>query len=130
MFKFINGKYNVYQDELNKNSLIKMETINFIPNSKIIPSLEAKAVFNAGLKLWRYYHLNANDIKYNTNASLYNIKEYFQERQKDKNGNLGELNKISKDEHYNILMASLREKLDTLAKKIEPKVYEYGFLRE
>ena len=130
MFKFINGKYNVYQDELNKNSLIKMETINFIPNSKIIPSLEAKAVFNAGLKLWRYYHLNANDIKYNTNASLYNIKEYFQERQKDKNGNLGELNKISKDEHYNILMASLREKLDTLAKKIEPKVYEYGFLKK
>jgi hypothetical protein len=30
---------------------------------------------------------------------------------------------------YNELIGNLREKMKILAKKIEPKVYEYGFLR-
>ena len=47
-----------------------------------------------------------------------------------KDGKLGELNKTSKDEHYNSLMSELRQALKALATKITPKIYDYGFLRE
>ena len=35
----------------------------------------------------------------------------------------------SGDETYNTLIKTLREKLKKLGKKIEPKVYKYGFLK-
>ena len=84
-------------------------------------SPEAQAVFDAGRELWKYYHSKPN---VNVNASLYDIKEYFQGRNQQ-----GKMNFRSNDETYNELIANLREKLKTLAKKIEPKVYEYGFLK-
>ena len=40
-------------------------------------SAQAQAVFNAGLTLWQYYHLQPNC---NVNASLYDIREHFQGR--------------------------------------------------
>jgi hypothetical protein len=40
------------------------------------------------------------------------------------------MNSKSADEVYTKLLADLKESLVLLAKKIEPKVYEYGFLRE
>jgi hypothetical protein len=40
------------------------------------------------------------------------------------------MNAKSEDATYNELIANLRSALKTLAKKIEPKVYEYGFLKE
>jgi hypothetical protein len=36
----------------------------------------------------------------------------------------------SDNETYNRLIGTLREKLVILTKKIQPKVYEYGFLKE
>jgi hypothetical protein len=39
------------------------------------------------------------------------------------------MNNKSDDEKYNELMGNLREALKVLAQKIEPKVYEFGFLR-
>jgi hypothetical protein len=39
------------------------------------------------------------------------------------------MNNKSDDETYNKLIGSLREVLKEFAKKIEPKVYEYGFLK-
>ena len=84
-------------------------------------SPEATAVFDAGRALWRYYHAQKN---VNVNASLYDIKEYFQGRN-DK----GKMNNKSADEKYNELIGGLRDKLTVLAKEIEPKVYEYGFLK-
>ena len=36
----------------------------------------------------------------------------------------------SEDETYTKLIADLREALKVLSQKIEPKVYEYGFLKE
>jgi len=89
---------------------------------KIIFSPEAKAVFKAGRKLWTYYH---SLPKCNVNASLYDIREHFQGRN-DK----GRMNAKSNDETYNALIADLRSALKILATKIEPKVYEYGFLRK
>lgn len=84
-------------------------------------SLEAKAVFDAGRELWKYYHSKPN---VNVNASLYDIREYFQGR-----NNKGKMNNKSNDEIYLKLIGDLRDKLKQLARKIEPKVYEYGFLK-
>jgi len=39
------------------------------------------------------------------------------------------MNSRSDDETYTELISILREKLQILAAKIEPKVYEYGFLK-
>ena len=89
---------------------------------KFVFSAEAKAVFKAGRKLWTYYHAQP---KCNVNASLYDIREHFQGRN-DK----GKMNNTSDDETYNKLIGSLRTALKTLAAKIEPKVYEYGFLKK
>jgi hypothetical protein len=98
------------------------------PEEKIF-SPAAKAVFAAGRKLWHYYHSSFDKgmnpfATYNVNAGLYDIKEYFQGRN-DK----GKMNGKSDDEKYNQLIGYLRETLQILAKKIEPKVYEYGFLK-
>jgi hypothetical protein len=81
----------------------------------------AAVVFATGRELWKYYHAQP---KSNVNASLYDIREHFQGR----NAN-GKMNSKSKDETYNELTGSLRTALKELAKKIEPKVYEYGFLK-
>jgi hypothetical protein len=90
-------------------------------------SPEATAVLDEGRELWRYYHVK---IKTNNpasvNASFYDIREFFQGRKE----NTGTMNTKSEDETYNALIKTLREKQKTLAKKIEPKIYEYGFLRE
>ena len=83
-------------------------------------SIEATAVFNAGLELWKHYHSQDN---VNVNANLYDIKLHFQGRN-DK----GRMNAKSTDEKYTELMGNLRQKLNLLSDKIAPKVYEYEFL--
>jgi hypothetical protein len=83
---------------------------------------EAKAVFDAGRELWKYYH-SKKDV--NVNASLYDIREYFQGRNEQ-----GRMNSKSDDVAYMELIGALRSKLSILADKIKPKVYEYGFLKE
>jgi len=81
----------------------------------------AKNVFKAGQELWKYYHAQPNC---NANASLYDIREHFQGRNAQ-----GKMNNKSDDEKYNELIGDLRSALKELAQKIEPKVYEYGFLK-
>ncbi len=91
-------------------------------------SQSALRVFNAGRKIYRYYHTQASTNRlYNANASLYDIKEFFQGRNAQ-----GKLNlpAKAKDKHYKQLYANLQDALKDLAKEIQPKVYEYGFLRE
>ena len=164
---------------LEEMELFQSETNSF--QSRTTPlefSPEALEVFEAGRKLWRYYHKcikthknpsqtlpkgegfknqigktdknpsqtlpkgegfksgNANLAPYpsgragvgspypSVNASLYDIREYFQGRN-DK----GKMNNKSDDAEYMELIKDLRESLKLLAKKIEPKVYEYGFLK-
>ena len=85
-------------------------------------SEEAKEVFGYARKLWKYYHKQP-DI--NTNASLYDIREYFQGRNAE-----GKMKNTSDDETYTELIADLRASLKTLAEKIEPKIYKYGFLKK
>jgi len=85
-------------------------------------SPEAQAVFDAGKELYKYYHSFKN---INTNASLYDIREYFQGRNEK-----GKMNNKSTDDKYNEHIVVLREKLKILAEKISEKVYEHGFLKE
>ncbi|GAA8454167.1 hypothetical protein HpDR51_14280 [Helicobacter pylori] len=85
-------------------------------------------VFDAGKEIYRYYHTrDFANRPYNANASLYDIKEFFQGRNAQ-----GRLNSPAKakDEYYKQLYANLKDALKDLAKEIQPKVYEYGFLRE
>jgi hypothetical protein len=72
--------------------------------------------------LWQYYHSQPGT---NANASFYDIREHFQGRDKS-----GKMNITSGDTQYNALIGDLRSALKTLALKIQPKVYEYGFLVE
>ena len=83
-------------------------------------SPEAKAVMNAGRELWRYYHAQPDA---NPNASLYDIRLHFQG-----SDTKGKMNADSDDALYMELITALRKNLKQLAHKIEPKVYEYGFL--
>lgn len=94
-------------------------------SEKLEFSPEAKAVFEAGREVFAYYH--SQDFNANVDASLYDIKEFFQGRNLQ-----GKMNPPSKaeDSHYKTLIATLTDTLNTLAKKLEPKIYEYGFLKE
>ena len=89
-------------------------------------SPEAKAVLDAGRELWRYYHAQP---KANPNASYYDIRKFFQGMKTTAKGK-EQMNPTSNDEKYNELLAGLKAAMKKLAAKIEPKVYEYGFLRK
>ena len=115
MTDFINGKIK-QENETNLFGTTENQTL------KREFSEEATAVFDAGQELWKYYH-SQPDV--NANASLYDIREYFQGRN-DK----GKMNSKSDDETYMELIGKLRNKLNFLADKIKPKIYEYEFLKE
>lgn len=115
MTDFIKGKLgsNINIDLFNPE-------INTISHPLIF-SHEAMVVFNSGRQLYRYYHKQPNC---NVNASLYDIREHFQGRNYK-----GKMNNKSEDDKYNELISNLRTDLNSLAKHIEPCIYEYGFLR-
>lgn len=96
-------------------------------NEKITFSKEAKWLLEKAKSLFSYYHTHSESQNYLLNASLYDIKEFFQGR--DEKGKMKRANE-AKDEHYKILLSDLNEALGILAKKIEPKIYEYEFLQE
>ncbi|MDE7173291.1 MAG: hypothetical protein K2N70_02975, partial [Helicobacter sp.] len=128
MHRFINGKLTI--DSKNDGLIIHESIQNLIPTEPLNFSEEAKAVFAAGLKLWQYYHSqDFHDSKnpYNPNASLYDIKAHFQGVSASSRMNPPQK---AKDSHYKDLIGNLNYELENLAKKIEPKVYEYGFLSE
>lgn len=58
---------------------------------------------------------------------MYDIKEFFQGR--NEKGKMNSLQK-AEDEYYKTLIADLNVALNNLAKKLEKKIYEYGFLKE
>lgn len=136
MYQFINGKI-----KADSTSTSLIEEQSFIPNKPLEFSKESKAVFDAGREVWRYYHQNFGEIleihaqhndefykTYNPNASLYDIKGYFQGFKSQ--NNKSKMNARSLDSHFNDLMANLRYELENLAQKIKPKIYEYEFLLE
>lgn len=113
MGNFLCGKSNIVIPT-NLFNILEQKTNTFIMSD------EANKVYKNGLALWKYYHSQQN---INVNASLYEIREYFQGR-----NNNGHMNSTSEDEYYNELISSLRQSLKLLAGKIEQKIYEYEFL--
>ncbi|WP_187841911.1 hypothetical protein [Helicobacter pylori] len=119
LLDFLKGKPKK-SDSLFLNAKKENKPLKFSPS--------ASRVFDAGKEIYRYYHTqDFTNRSYNANASLYDIKEFFQGRNKQ-----GRLNSptTAKDEYYKQLYANLQYALKDLAKEIQPKVYEYGFLRE
>jgi hypothetical protein len=97
---------------------------DFLKKRKL--SKEAKVVYNAGKELWKYYHDAIQlDDKAVVDASLYEIREYFKGRDEK-----GRMKTKATDERFNELDSDLRASLKKLAEKIQPKVYEYGFLKK
>jgi hypothetical protein len=113
-----------------------------VRNTPLKFSAPAKAVFNAGRLLWRHYHSCIDSYQSgeelqrflsppieglgvgSVNASLYDIRAYFQGR-----NDAGKMNNKSQDETYMQLITAVRDSLKDLAKAIEPKIYEYEFLK-
>ncbi|XNZ30851.1 hypothetical protein ACKRAQ_03085 [Helicobacter pylori] len=122
LLDFLKGKIKESKesDSLFLNAKKENKPLKFSPS--------ASKVFDAGREIYRYCHTqDFTNRPYNANISLYDIKEFFQVRNKQ-----GRLNSptTAKDEYYKQLYANLQYALKDLAKEIQPKVYEYGFLRE
>lgn len=93
-----------------------------IPSKPMKLSDEATMVQSFGKELWQYYHSYKN---VNTNATYYDIREYFQGRN-DK----GKMNKESMDHEYAKIVKNLRYSLKILSKKISEKAILYSFLQD
>ena len=115
MKDFIDGKI---KPKETKELLTERRSLNPIKFSK-----EAKEIFEAGRELWKYYH--KHDL-ININASYYDIRKFFQ----GVDSKSGRMNNKSIDETYNKFIGNLRDRMKILAKKIEPKIYEFGFLKK
>jgi hypothetical protein len=117
----------------NTKELFASTQENFVPTKPLEFSPEAQAVFEAGRELWKYYFQSTKNLPLSrgqteglgvSNPSLYDIKVYFQGVDEK-----GRMNNKSDDEKYNQLIANLRQSLEALGAKIQPKVYKYGFLK-
>lgn len=114
-------------DFLSENNKIdsSLQTSLFQEETKIKYSEEALTVMNYGKALWKYYHQQKNSVP---DASYYDIRLYFQGTKINAKGE-EQMNPDSTDTTYNQLINALRLKVKGLARHIEPKVYEYGFLK-
>ena len=123
MTDFISGK--IKQVKASGNKLFEYGTPQqtLIPRKPMTFSPEATAVFDAGRALWCYYFTQAGS-EADPDAALYDIRLHFQGRDTK-----GKMNSDSPDAKYMELIGALRQALKLLARKIEPKVYEHGFLR-
>lgn len=129
MSDYIKGKHqSESQVRISQQDLFNQGYDSDIQNVKNEPltfSSEATLVMEAGRKLWKYYHAQEDS---NPNASFYDIRLHFQGTKTMKNGKV-QMNSDSTNETYTHLIKELRQCLKVLANRIEPKVYEYGFLK-
>ncbi len=117
------------------DNFLKQNEEYFIPQEPMVFSSEAQNVLMAAKAIYIYYHQIASkkttalaineNAKYLENAALYDIKEFFQGRNEK-----GRMNSKSEDLKYTALLNDLKNAQKILAQKIEPKIYEYGFLLE
>ena len=121
MTDFMRGKCKPTQPKGQQTIIPLAEEISLIPQSPMVFSAEAQAVFSAGRTLWSYYHAQPHA---NPNASYYDIREHFQGRNAK-----GIMNAKSDDAQYTELLAALRTAVKALGDRIAPRVYEYGFLK-
>ena len=124
MSDFIQGKHNpsnhtdnLFQDDHLLPILQLGKPLSF--------STEAQTVMDTARELWRYYHQQDSAI---ADASFYDIRLHFQGTKMNTKGKT-HMNSESDDAKYNELISDLRRNMKRLARHIEPKVYEYGFLK-
>lgn len=122
MHDFIAGKLS--QASRQNQLLPEAEMRSFVPTKPVSFRKEAQAVLAIGRAVWQYYYQQSRGRTLNSQPTLYEIKAYFKGRNAK-----GKLNNKSKDVEFNRLLDELSYKLQMLAEKIQPKVYEYGFLR-
>ena len=125
MHDYITGRRKRYNVPVQLDAFSPMPSSQQEEPTKLTFSPEAQAVIDAARELWRYYHKQPNA---NANASYYDIRMYFQGTKTTKNGKI-QMKNESDDETYTQLITELRLRIKTLAHKIEPKVYLYGFLK-
>lgn len=132
MVNFLNGvikeEYTKTEKKEIKDESDIFEIENEVENihiEKIVFSQVALAVLDAGRELWKYYHKQS---KAKPDASLYDIRLHFQGKKLTANGK-EQMSPDSKDSHYMNLIGDLRQKIKALTEEIEPKIYEYGFLK-
>ncbi len=113
-----NKQTNLFADRPEGNPIDSFRPIDYL-------SSEAAAVMTAGCNLWEYYHKQDGS---NPNASYYEIRLYFQGTKTNKNGK-EQMNTESTDTTYTSLISALRQAMKALASHIEPKVFQYGFLK-
>lgn len=94
-------------------------------SAPVVFSPEATAVFDAGRELWRYYHKQPGAVP---DASYYDIRRHFQGEKKNKQGVAQMCPDSGADATYTALLGTLRQRMKALAARIEPKIYEHGFL--
>lgn len=124
MHDFIMGRL-ANNSNTNTTLFVDELSIDLTPSSPIAFSSEAQAVLTVGRDLWRYYHKQPNA---NADASLYDIRLYFQGTRPLGNGRM-QMNSDSTDAKYNEMISTLRSRLRDLARKIAPRVYAHGFLK-
>ena len=126
MHDFITGKtHSDSPQPAQQQDLFGNPTTSSAPQGAITFSAEAQAVMDAGRKLWRYYNSQEGA---NPNASYYDIRLHFQGTKTTAKGK-EQMNTESSDPQYTALLSTLRQRMKQLAEKIQPKVYEYGFLK-
>lgn len=123
MSDFLAGRLQPISKEVEQRDMFDESEERYIPDGTqpIVLTDAAQAVMDAGLQLYRYYHSQSDS---NPNASLYDIKGYFQGFD-----GKGRMNNSSPDETYTSLLANLRTAHKKLAEQIIPKVYQYRFLK-
>lgn len=87
-------------------------------------SSEAKTVLGAGREIWRYYMRQSG---VSVNASFLDIRAYFQGYKTTYKGKRI-MNSSSSDDEYMRLWNLLKTAVKGLEARIEPKIYEHGFL--
>lgn len=126
MADYIHGRYEHRPLAVKGDTLFDEIEAEEASKKIIIESLsaEARTVYEIGKELWKYY-MSKPDVE--PNASLYDIKGYFQ-GQKTTKGGKEMMNSYSTDTIYTEILERLKDSLRVLGRKIEPKVFEYGFL--
>lgn len=131
MIDYIHGKMSTPKGALSEPDLFynnqAITPLPDCPHQAIIFTPDAQSVMDAGRNLWRHYH--AQPIgRERPNVSYYDIRLYFQGTKTTSKGKI-QMNSDSSDVIYNQLINELRQRMKVLGKKIEPKVYEHGFLK-
>ena len=126
MADFLSGKEHTRLSEPLTGNLFEQraadDLVHFVPKDEM--SSEARLLMDAGRELWKYY---LSEPGVDVNASFYDIRAHFQGFKTTAKGKTM-MNSTSDDARYTELLEELRRRQKALEARIEPKIYEHGFL--